>query len=81
MNMNTLEDLKLYLESKYKVEWKNLDTFEVIKKSEQVTNQYDLTYDESEYVTPIKSMNEDQSNSKTLINSKKAQEILIKRKK
>ncbi len=79
--MNTLEDLKLYLESKYKVEWKNLDTFEVIKKSEQVTNQYDLTYDESEYVTPIKSMNEDQSNSKTLINSKKAQEILIKRKK
>lgn len=79
--MKTLEDLKLYLDSKYEIEWKDLEILEVRRKSEQIVNQYDLTYDESDYVTPIKSMNEDQSNYKTLINSKKAQEILLKRKK
>ncbi|CUU68836.1 Uncharacterised protein [Campylobacter hyointestinalis subsp. hyointestinalis] len=30
--MNTLEDLKLYLDIKYKVELKNLDIFKNIKK-------------------------------------------------
>lgn len=79
-NLKTLEDLRLFLEAearKYKDE-RHLQETE--KRLDGIINQFDLPDDEKIYVTK-NLLSEEQSNIKTIINSTKAKEILLKRKK
>ena len=78
--IKTLEDLRKYLEQKYEIEWKNLPLDEIIRRQDAVLNQYQLTSDEYDYAAPITAVMEEQSANRTMINTKKAQEILLKRK-
>ena len=83
MNENqilTLKDLRKYLEEKYESEWKGLLLNEIINKQNAILSKYKLTQDEYEYAAPIKTVMEEQSVTKTMINTKKAQKILVKRK-
>ena len=79
--MKTLEDLKNHLGALFASEWKDKDITVVLELCDNEMKHYQLDSDEHEYVMPIKSTLEEQSNRKTLINSKKASEILLKRKK
>jgi hypothetical protein len=77
--IETLEDLRIYLHTKYELEWKELDIEEILKKQDEVLSQYELNQDEYEYAAPIIAAMEEQSVEKTMINTKKAQEILLKK--
>jgi hypothetical protein len=78
--LKTLEDLKIYLDKQYEDNWKNNEIEYVSEKCNEILSIYILTDDEYEYAMPIKAIFEEQSNKHTLINSKKALEILLKRK-
>jgi hypothetical protein len=79
-HLKTLEDLKLYLELEYEQN-KNRYSFEdILTYLEEKVDKFDLSYEESEYAMPIESVNEDQVNAKTMINSQKAYQILLKKK-
>ena len=78
--IKTLDDLRKYLEQKYEIEWKGLPLDEIIRRQDAILNQYELTADEYDYAAPITTVMEEQSANRTMINTKKAQEILLKRK-
>jgi len=79
-HLKTLEDLKLYLELEYEQK-KNRYSFEdIFTYLKEKVDKFDLSHEESEYAMPIESVNEDQANAKTMINSQKAYQILLKRK-
>ena len=78
--LKTLEDMRIYLDTKYEDNWKNNEIEYILEKCNETLSKYILTDNEYEYVMPIKAVLEEQSNSKTLINTRKALEILLKRK-
>jgi len=81
--LKTLEDLRLYLEKKYQEnesKFNKSQPLEIINYLNIFTNDYDLTSEEYDYVMPYGIDLQEQTNQKTLINSKKALEILLKRK-
>lgn len=81
--LKTLEDLRLYLEKKYQENESKFDKsqpLEIISYFDTFTKDYDLTREEYDYVMPYGIDLLEQTNQKTLINSKKALEILLKRK-
>ena len=80
MDLKTLEDLRRYLENRYEKEWKEEEIIEAFFKASNYIKTFDLTKEETEYVMPINMIGEAQSTVKTMINTKKAQEILLKRK-
>lgn len=84
-DIKTLEDLRIFLSDKFvDKNIENLtrkDILEITKKAQDIAFQYDLSADEMEYVLPIQVSNESQSNRKTLINTSKAQQIILRRKK
>jgi len=83
MNENqivTLEDLHKYLKEKYESEWKSLPVNEIINKQHEILSKYELTEAEYEYAAVLKPALEQQSVTRTMINTKKAQEILLKKK-
>jgi len=77
--IKTLEDLHNYLQTKYELEWKKLNTEEILKRQDEILSQYELNQDEYEYAAPITAVTEEQAVEKTMINTKKAQEILLKK--
>ncbi len=77
----TLEDLKEFLNEKYESEFKSLSAEGVIENCNLILKDYDLSADEYEYVMPLKSAMEEQTVQKTMINTIKAKQILLKKKK
>ena len=79
-NLKTLEDLRLFLEAEAQKCNDERHLQESIKRLDEIINQFDLSDDAKAYVTK-NLLSEEQSNIKTIINSTKAKEILLKRKK
>lgn len=79
-NVTTLEDLREYLRIKYEAEWKNLSVADILKKQDAILIGFELSSEEYEYAALLTAIMEDQSAKKTIINTNKAKEILVKRK-
>jgi len=77
-DLRTLEDLKNYFETVAKKCDLNKHLNESTRKLDNILSQFILTSDEKIYVKG-NLLSEEQSNRKTIINSKKAKEILLKR--
>lgn len=77
-DVNTLEDLRLfYLQESRK--FIQCDESQ-IKYLDSILENFELSSEERIYITQCIFSMEEQSNKRTLINSKKAQEILLKKK-
>lgn len=77
-DLRTLEELRIYYEKVAKQCDFNNHLNESITKLDNILDQFILTSDEKIYVTK-NLLSEEQSNRNTIINSKKAKEILLKR--
>ncbi len=80
LKIKTLEDLRLFVEAEARKSTDESHLVEAINRIDEVINRYSLSADERIYVCK-NILSEEQSNTKTLINSTKAKEILLKRKK
>ena len=80
INVTTLEDLREFLNKKYEDEWQDLPVEDILKKQDGILSTFKLSLDEYDYAAPLKAAMEDQSASKTIINTSKAKTILVKRK-
>ena len=82
--LTTIEDLRLYLKNNYVENKSELDKFnpvDTMNYFNKFVDNYSLTKEEYDYVMPVNFVQEDQANAKTMINSQKALQILLKRKK
>ncbi|WP_046006410.1 hypothetical protein [Pseudoalteromonas rubra] len=78
--VRTLEDLREYLASKYDTEWEHISVEEKLEKQAEILCRFELSSEEYNYAAPLTLALEDQSAKKTIINTSKAKEILVKRK-
>jgi len=78
-DLRTLEDLREYLSKQFEADKQYESNYIVLitKYLNFIKINYNLSDEEKDYVLPIKSVNEEQSHTKTIINTKKAQEILL----
>lgn len=79
-NVTTLENLREYLSEKNEAEWKNLPVEDILKKQNDILSRFELSSAEYDYVALLIAAMEDQSATKTIINTSKAKAILVKRK-
>lgn len=79
-NITTLESLRDYIRKKYENEWKELPVIEALKRQNEILSIFELSSDESHYASALEVTMEEQSAKKTIINTIKAKQILIKRK-
>lgn len=85
-NIKTLEDLRIFLqeefrnkfEDKLKVGKSEEDYLNVIKYMNSIIDRYDLSSEQKDYVKPFGINLEEASHIKTIVNTKSAQNILIK---
>lgn len=85
-NIKTLEDLRIFLqeefknkfEDKLKVAKRREEYLDVIKYMDSIIDKYDLSSEQKDYVKPFGINLEEASHIKTIINTKEAQDILIK---
>ncbi|MCI6185705.1 MAG: hypothetical protein MR739_00845 [Spirochaetia bacterium] len=80
LKIKTLEDLRLFVDAEARKSTDENHLVEARNRIDEVINRYSLSADERIYVCR-NILSEEQSNTKTLINSTKAKEILLKRKK
>ena len=73
----TLEDLRKYIEEKYNSEWRELSLEDAFYKQDEILRKYRLSQEEYEYVAILQMAMEQQSVKRTIINTKKAQQILV----
>lgn len=73
-DVNTLEDLRLF----YLQESKKIKSYDD-KYLDSILENFELSSGEKIYITQFIFSMEEQSNKRTLINSKEAQKILLKR--
>jgi hypothetical protein len=78
--LRTLEDLRLFYESEAQKFSTEEDFVVVARHLDSITNSFELSSDELDYVRRNVLSLEEQTNKATLINSKKAAQILLRRK-